>query len=245
MIRVMSLWQPHWMNQVATFAFIPHTKPTRHHPSTRAHLDPQLGLLRQWQMTRLARTYSDLLASLDSGDACRFFLSEVYGPRDFNQRDQDITQVYRSMERFLPVRIVHTIELAIRLNDLTLDLDDTLLRVLVKELNVTDTITPELYAEAYRRCHNYDERAEQIDLVIIVGQKINQLVHIPFIGLTLRMAHQPAHWMGWSELQEFLERGYAAFKHLSDSKMFLQIIEQREKQILDQLFAGVSKPFAI
>jgi hypothetical protein len=141
----------------------------------RAHLDPQLGLLRQWQASRLARTYSDLLASPDYGDACHFFLSDVYGPRDFSQRDQDIMQVYRSMERFLPACIVQVLKLVIKLNDLTLNLDDTLLHVLVEDLNVTDSITPKLYAEAYRRCHNYDERVQQIDLVIEVGQEIIDL----------------------------------------------------------------------
>jgi len=230
---------------MTTHPLIPHNKPERPNSSSRVHLDPQLELLRQWQMARLNQTYTDLLASPDSRDACRFFLCDVYGPRDFNQREQEILQVYQSMKKYLPVRIMHTIELAIRLDDLTFDLDDALLRVLVNELSVTDTITPELYAEAYRRCHNNDKRAEQIDLVVEVGQKINQLIHIPFIGLTLRMAHQPAHWMGWSELQDFLERGYVAFRNLSNAKAFLRIIEQRERQISDQLFAGVSNPFVI
>jgi hypothetical protein len=68
---------------------------------------------------------------------------------------------------------------------------------------------------------------------------------MPFIGLTLRLAHQPAHWMGWPELQDFLERGYAAFEYIPDTDVFLRIIRQRERQILDQIFAGVSNPFAI
>lgn len=37
--------------------------------------------LREWQATRLARTYGDLLASERYGLAARFFLSDLYGPK--------------------------------------------------------------------------------------------------------------------------------------------------------------------
>lgn len=226
-------------------SILPNPKIGKHYPSTHTYLDPHLELLRQWQTTRMAHTHSDLLASPDYGDACRFFLSDVYGPHDFSQRDQDFMQVYHALGRIFPPRIVKALELVIELNDLTQKLDNKLLQALVSELHVTEIITPDLYAEAYRRCHNYDERMRQIDLVVEVGQEIHRLVHMPFIGLTLRLAHQPTQWMGWFELQDFLERGYVAFKQLSDAEMFLRLIEQRERQILDQIFAGVSNPFVI
>jgi hypothetical protein len=114
-------------------------------------MDPQWELLRQWQSQRLAHTYSDLLTSSHYGPACRFFLSDLYGPYDFGQRDQDIRQVQHSMRRFLPARILHSLNLVIELQDLTLSLDQTLLQVLVDELGMTDAITTELYAEGYRR----------------------------------------------------------------------------------------------
>ena len=214
-------------------------------PAAGVPMDPQLALLRQWQSERLARTYSDLLSSPRYGPACRFFLSDLYGPNDFGQRDQDIRQVQHSIRQFLPPRISHSLNLVIELQDLTFRLDQTLLRVLVDELEMTDAITPELYAEGYRRCDNYAERTRQIELIVEVGQEVGKLVHMPFTSLTLRMAGRPARLAGWSKLQNFLERGFAAFKALGDADGFMGIVEQRERRILDNIFEGDPEPFTL
>ena len=206
-------------------------------------MDPQLKVLSQWQSERLAHTYSDLLASSHFGTACRFFLSDLYGPYDFSQRDQDIRQVQHSMHRFLPARILHSLNLVIELQDLTISLDQKLLEVLVDELGMTDTITTELYAEGYRRCGNYEERKRQIALIVEVGQELDQLVHMPITSATLRMTGRPARLAGWSKLHNFLERGFDAFKTMDSAETFLHIIDQRERQILANIFKGNPEPF--
>ena len=48
---------------------------------------------------------------------------------------------------------------------------------------------------------------------------------------------------GWHELQGFLERGYAAFKHMKGAEEFLNTIETRETGILDRIYAGDPDPF--
>ena len=235
----------HTKSEITLHPLIPHPKPDRDHTQTPPPVDPQLEMLRRWQSQRLARTHRDLLNHPDYGKACRFFLSDVYGPRDFTQRDEDLLQVYRTVKSLLPPPIADTFELVIMLNELTLNLDNRLLQALVEELDVTNAITPEVYAEAYRLCDNFADRVRQIDLIVAIGRDLNRLVHRPFVGLTLRMAHQPAHWLGWGDLQDFLEHGYNAFKNLADAEGFLHIIEEREKRILDQIYAGSADPFVI
>jgi hypothetical protein len=93
-----------------------------------------------------------------------------------------------------------------------------------------------MYAEAYRRCDNYDDRARQIAMLVEVGRKIDRIVRLPLIGLALRLAHAPAHRAGWGAVQEFLERGYAAFKHMKGAGEFLETVRCREMQILDQIY---------
>jgi hypothetical protein len=208
-------------------------------------MDPKQKLLRQWQSERLAQTYSDLLASSHYGTACRFFLRDLYGPYDFSQRDQDIRQVQHSMRRFLPARILHSLNLVIELQDLTLSLDQTLLQVLVDELGMTDAITTKLYAEGYRRCGNYEERTRQIDLIVEVGRELDQLVHMPITSATLRMTGRPARLAGWSQLHDFLDQGFNAFKTMGDAPTFLRIIENRERRILDKIFSGDPAPFTL
>lgn len=216
-----------------------------HQPVAEAGLSPQLALLRAWQSRRLATTHADLLASPRYGKACRFFLDDVYAPKDFSQRNTDIVRMHDFLLRFLPPGVLRTLTQTIALNNLTETLDELLLDVLVNKLGMADQITPALYAEAYRLCDNYDDRKLQIDMIVEVGRGIERLVRIPFVGWTLRMARGPALRGGWDELQSFLERGYAAFKHMGKAQPFLQTIQRREMQILDQIYAGVENPFHI
>lgn len=208
-------------------------------------LDPQMKLLRAWQTERLKRTYADLLADPRYRPATTFFLRDIYGARDFSQRDQAIEQVYRSMHRLLPESMLHTLTLGMQLNELTKLLDRELLDALVNKLGVTDSIAPELYTEAYRICDNYDERSRQIDLIVEVGQGIDRLVHIPLVGMTLRLARRPAEWAGWGEFYDILARGYEAFKGMDGADAFLSTIERRERWILEQIFAGAGNPLDV
>jgi hypothetical protein len=201
-----------------------------------AGLTPQMVLLRSWQMERLTQTHADLLASERYGLACRFFLSDLYAPQDFTLRDQGFQKLYHSLQRFLPPPLLGILRDAIDLNDLTRDLDDKLLAVLIDELGMTDILTSQMYAEAYRRCDNYDDRVRQIEMLVEVGRKIDGIVRLPFIGLALRLAHTPAHRAGWGPVHDFLERGYAAFKQMKYADEFLEIIHEREMQILEQIF---------
>ena len=206
-------------------------------------LEPHMRLLRAWQAERLARTHADLLESPRYGAATLFFMSDVYGARDFSQRDHDITRMYETMRALMPRAMERALELVIGLNALTSRLDGLLLDVLVGELGVTDTLTTELYAEGYRRCDNYEDRVRQIDLIVTVGREIDALVHRPAIGLALRLARVPVRLAGWGELHDFFERGFAAFRRMNGADEFLRTISERERQILDRIFAGDPDPF--
>jgi hypothetical protein len=43
--------------------------------------------LKAYQQQRFAKTYADMLASPRYRGASKFFLEELYGPRDFSRRD--------------------------------------------------------------------------------------------------------------------------------------------------------------
>ncbi|HRQ37390.1 MAG TPA: hypothetical protein PLD25_05700 [Chloroflexota bacterium] len=208
-------------------------------------LSPQMAVLRQWQVGRLAQTHDDLLRSKRYGRACQFFLSDIYGAKDFSQRDTDAENVYRTMRKYLPERLLTTMGKTIQLNQITQQLDSHLLDVLVNQLGMTDTLTAEMYAAAYRLCDNYETRQKQLVMVLDVGRGVDNLTRIPMIGMVLRAARHPATRSGWSELQDFMERGFAAFKEMRGADQFLAIVEQRERQILDQIFANAPHPFSI
>ena len=210
-----------------------------------AELDPQLALLRTWQSERLSRTYADLLADKRYSPACRFFLADIYAPRDFSQRDHDLKQIYAYLARVVPVQMLQLLTDTVELNDLTSRLDRDLLRVLIDRLGVAGTITPQLYATGYRVCDNYADRKYQIDLTTRLLKKVAEGARLAVVGLAMRAVRGPAERAGWGELYDFLERAYTAFRPMRDAKPFVRTIQQREMRILDQIFAGVPDPFSV
>jgi hypothetical protein len=214
-------------------------------PISHAAIDDSMLILRTWQSGRLAQTYADLLDSHRYSSACRFFLDEIYAPRDFSQRDQDIEYLYAIMSSFLPEFLIKVVRKAIELNDLTNELDLFLSHTLVESLGVTDQITPELYAEAYRLCDNFEARLHQIDLIGEVGRMVDRGTRIPLVGVTLHLAKHPARHAGWGELHKFLETGYTAFKHMGRAEKFLNTIQERERIILINIYDNRPDPFLI
>jgi hypothetical protein len=204
-----------------------------------------LATLRLWQSQRLAHTHADLLESPRYGPACRFFLSDIYAPHDFSQRDQDFEHIYELMSRFLPDFLLSLARKAIQMNRLTSELDQALLDVLVDQLGIKDRISPDIYAEAYRLCDNYDKRLQQIELVVEVGRQVELATRIPLVGMTLRLARRPAKRAGWDELHGFFEKGYNAFKDMRGAGPFLSAIRKRELAILDNIYQNDPDPFSI
>jgi hypothetical protein len=202
-----------------------------------------LDLLRNWQSQRLERTYTDLLVTERYGRACRFFLDDVYSAKDFRQRDHEIKHLYAALSHYLPDSLLRLVLKVIELNDLTNELDEALLNALRHDLGVNDTVTPELYAEGYRICNNYAERAEQIERIVEVGHMVDIAARIPFIATMLKLARRPVSRAGWHELHDWIERGYLAFQHMHGADEFLGTIHDREMKILGRIFAGDTHPF--
>lgn len=206
-------------------------------------LEPQLVVLRRWQSERLARTYPDLLADKSYRAACQFFLSDIYAPRDFSQRDRDAEQLYKILSRFLPQVMLRLFADAILMNQLTNRLDLALARVLVEEMGVTGVITEQAYVEGYRRCDNYAERKLQIDLSVDILREAAHGARTPAFKVGLRLARSPALRAGWQALYDFLERGYTACKPMKSVDYFVDTIHKRETTILDRIYADESNPF--
>ncbi len=212
-------------------------------PVEARELLPEIVLLRAFQTRRLATTHADLLAHPRYRPAAQFFLTDVYAPRDFSQRDADLQRFYEGVRRVLPERAVTILADVIALANLTDELDGRLARALVDELGVTDDITPQQYAAGYRLCDNYDDRRQQIKLIGDIDRGIDRLIHIPFVAIALRLAHAPAVLAGWGELQHYLEKGFSAFKHMKGADEFLATVDRREMAILDRIFAAHPEPF--
>lgn len=192
----------------------------------------RLAELKRWQGERLAATYADFASQPRYRDATRFFLEDVYGPKDFSRRDEAMLRILPAMSKLLPGSAVETATLAIELEALTEDLDHR-----VAEALPAGEITDETYAEANREACSREEREHQVRLTEAVGKRLDALVRKPLVLGALQLMRQPARAAGLSDLQDFLERGFCAFRAMNGADEFLAALHERETAILDEIFA--------
>jgi hypothetical protein len=215
----------------------------RHEPVESAGLEPRPAAVRKWQARRLSHSYADLLAHDRYAPACQFFLDDLYSARDFAQRDHDMLQMYDLLRRYVPAALLEPLTLTVQVHALTQKLDARLVEMLFDEMGVTGELTSAVYAQAYRRCDNYAERLEQIELIYRVGQLLEGVVKQPLTGATLALMAVPARRAGWTDLTGFLERGFKAFRHLRGARPFLELVRRRETEYLDRIYAGDEDPY--
>lgn len=202
-----------------------------------------LPLLRAWQTRRLADGFKDFLASPHMRPAAEFFLTDLYGDKDFSARDRDVARIMPIMSRLLPESLIVAATDAIELAVLSHAFDLRMARALAKRPRPMAPITVADYAEAYREVGNPRLRRHQIELVLGVGWTLDASVRKHGVFKLLRASRFPARAAGLSELQGFLERGFGAFEALGGAGEFLEAIGHRERLVSSRLFAGAPDPF--
>ena len=189
--------------------------------------------LQSWQTKRLLITHQDLWQSDRFKPAMQFFVDELYGPKDFSQRDQEIAKVVPKMAKLLPETALLSLEAALRLNCLSLQLDFTL----VKQLGSRE-INRDTYFECYRHSANKPQREEQIRLLKNLGVDLGEVVEIKGISTILMLSRKPAKVAGVKSLHEFLEKGFKSFKKLGNVDDFIHPVICRETELMNLLFAA-------
>ena len=210
----------------------------------RANADPAFKTalleLKSWQSKRLAGTYPDLLASPRYRNAALFFLNDLYGPKDFSKRGEDVARILPKLRALLPAAALSAIADAVALDELSETLDQALLHA----LDPATAITEQNYATAYRACAEHSARERQINLTQEICTAVDRLTHVPLMLTTLKMMRAPARIAGLAELQHFLENGFVTFKSMNGAEEFLGIILARETRLMERLFTGTPEPFA-
>jgi hypothetical protein len=196
-------------------------------------LKQKVDAIKLYQQRRFSLTYADLLATERYGPAARFFLDELYGPRDFSARDAQFARVVPSLVRLFPRDVVITVSALAELHALSEALDSAMGTELGEAV-----VDAESYATAWQRSCEPAQRASQISLTINLGRYLDHLTRKPLLRKSLRMMRGPASAAGLGELQSLLESGFDAFAVMNGAQEFLQIVESRERDLARRLFSA-------
>jgi hypothetical protein len=193
--------------------------------------------LKEWQAARLAGTYADLLASPRHNPAAEFFLSDLYGPKDFRSRDEELARVVPIMVHVLPARALATLLEAVKMDALSESLDTAMVLAL-RRIGKNRALDWPAYVAAYRICGRRKDRELQIALIDRIGKTLDRLTRLPLIHFSLKLMNGPAHLAGLGDLHSFLQRGFDAFSFMKGADEFLAIVTERETALMKELFAN-------
>jgi hypothetical protein len=209
-------------------------------PGLRARRDE----VRQWQAARLAALHGDLLREPRHRAPGRFFLDQLYGAKDFSQRDTELARLIPTLTRFLPEAALGTIADAIELDALSERLDLAVAREVTADPRSRERpLDARMYADAYRAAGSRADRERQIELVDHIGVALDRLVGHPLIGTLLSAMETPARLAGLSAMHEFLNTGFRAFRAMNGAEEFLRRVRERETALMERLYAGDPDPF--
>lgn len=200
--------------------------------------------VRRWQAARLSASFQEFLGDPKRRPAAEFFLTDLYGDRDFSRRDADIARVASKMQRLLPQSLVETLADAIELGALSHAFDLRLAEALHRLAPQRRTLDDALYGRAYREVGLPRLRSHQIDLIVVAGYGLGHALRTRGVATLLSVLRGPARAAGFGELQSFLERGFDAYGQLDDVAAFIADIERSEREVSRRLFADDPDPFS-
>jgi hypothetical protein len=194
------------------------------------------------QCQRFRHSYSDVLVHADWGQAAQFFLSELYGDRDFSQRDAQFARIAQAMQVLFPHSVVSVATALTQLHALSEQLDHAMGCAILQVVPgpVSEAMALNAYVNTWRAVDQQSARAEQLALVLRLGEELAKLTRTAGLRMMLRMMRGPAHAAGLQHLQGFLEQGFDTFSALQRSKSgvagFLALVAERESAWIDRLF---------
>lgn len=200
----------------------------------------RLNAVKAWQQARLARSYADLAADTRYAPAIAFFLDELYGVKDSTMRDRDLVRMYPTIKRLLPKFAFDAVNAALELDVLAEEFDQALTNALGRQ-----PLTEANYLQAFRDVGRREDRLRQIVLMQAVGEGLDRMVKKPLIFSTLKMLRAPAQLAGLGEMQQFLESGFTAFRHMQGADYFLATIAKREKILIGRILDGEADPLSV
>lgn len=202
---------------------MPHRQPFRLH----------LQLL---QSQRLRRDHADLAAEPQYRRIAEFFFEEIYGPRDFSDRDEQARRLHHFVG-MAPGVVIRDVEQVLDLLDLTNRLDEQVVAQLAESGAPAD-FDETIYERAYRDADAYDERRRQIVLVRDSLYNVYKLSRRPLMDVVLYRTSGLAQAMGMADIHRFLLVGYEAIKPVRDIHRFVETICVREESRLDRIYRG-------
>jgi len=188
-----------------------------------------------WQREYMLPHFEELRENNKWRPAIDFIVSDLAGI-GISDRDQQIQRVIPAIIRLLPAKALQAIASGMEMNARILEINLSICEVYVKQYGEASEFTENKYCHAAREAVTLEECLELITLTKSLGQDLERIVKIPFIGITLKSMRIPARLAGFADLQLFLEDGYTAFTKLDNVATFLDSVEANMRLLFERIY---------
>lgn len=200
-----------------------------------------LHAIKTFQAQRFRHTYADLLASPRFRSAVLFFLDELYGERNYADRDAQFARIASPLERLFPASVVDTAVAMAQLHRSTETLDLAMAQALLDLQAPLAPLAAQDYVRAWTRVGQAEQRQFQLETVLRVGADLTEFTRRRGLRTLLTLMRPAARASGLGALQSFLEAGFDTFGAMCrqdhSAHVFLEHIAQREGALLQALFS--------
>lgn len=190
--------------------------------------------LQIFQSNRLRRDFLDLAEIAEYEAVGEFFFVEMYGPRDFSERDAGARRLHHIIQ-MLPGVHLNDVEQVLSLLELTNVLDEDLANLMYR-LETGLDFDEATYEHAYRVADNYDERLRQLQLVNSSLHNVFRLSRSHLLGIGLHRTRFLAILAGIEEAHAFLVKGFDALQGVDDINHFADTVYARELARLNRIY---------
>lgn len=193
--------------------------------------------LQVFQTRRLRRDHQDLARRSEYQRLTEFLFTDIYGPRDFSERDRQMNALTPLVRR-LPGLTARDILMVFQLLTFSDALDETLVDQLIATGAGLD-FNEATYEQAYRMADNYRDRLCQLDRVRETLLHVHHLARNMLLGPALDSTQLLAAATGLGEIHGFLQHGYHALRPVRRIVTFVDIVDTRERERLERIFVNV------
>lgn len=216
------------------------------------HHDPVLAQRLQdvqvWQKQRMQNTHQAFFAQPNHQLMTAYFLNRLYGAEDFAILSTQIRRLINNagiVEKIIPSSALKTGDAGVELARLSIQLDEEIAQYLLTTHPTDYPLNDEVMRVAYLACDQAQARHHQMDLLEILGEKLDLYVRSRVVKTAFKLAKGTAKRYRVDPIYDFIDEGFKAMEPLESAKEFVATFTSKEREIIDAVHHGHPRPFEL
>ncbi|MBN8220613.1 MAG: hypothetical protein J0L53_06790 [Spirochaetes bacterium] len=210
----------------------------------RGVVDPYHQIVVNTYVRRSRLTYKEYFDQAQTRPLADYFFEKIYTLEGKAERDELAMKTYNRFKGMLSEKSRGRIENLLLLNEVTDKLDQQMAdylrdnKKLIVEHDGIKHIDLKKLPQIYKKCNRFEDRVEQLKLVVHNLESFFELSKHPLAGVVMRPVSLAARTVGFTSLYKVFEEGYNATKPVSKEVFFefTQYVRGHETQFLEKAY---------